>query len=328
MQDDASYSVFRFTSEALPAPIRREAFCDVIGREILRVDIDPAPDWALDVDMSFRALPHMGLGGGRLSPIKVTHLAAQATDDDPILVVLRAGGAVAHQAGHEAEVVTGQAVLTANGERGWMSAPSGVHVLNLRFDRSRLWARLARPMDGWMAPIPAASPALRLLTSYVGAVEQTATLDQALAEQVSTHLYDLAALVLGSTPDAAHEAHHGGVKAARLQAMKADIAVQLGSGRLSAETLGRRHGVSERYVQMLFAEDGSTLSQYVAEQRVEAARRMLLDPRNLGQQIIEIAHSVGFNDISYFNRLFRRQVGCTPREIRSMIGRKTDHRGS
>jgi AraC-like DNA-binding protein len=32
--------------------------------------------------------------------------------------------------------------------------------------------------------------------------------------------------------------------------------------------------------------------------------------------IAEIAYSCGFNNISNFNRIFRKKKGCTPRELR------------
>jgi AraC-like DNA-binding protein len=33
--------------------------------------------------------------------------------------------------------------------------------------------------------------------------------------------------------------------------------------------------------------------------------------------VIEIAHACGFNEVSYFNRCFRRRFGDTPTQYRS-----------
>ena len=35
------------------------------------------------------------------------------------------------------------------------------------------------------------------------------------------------------------------------------------------------------------------------------------------QVVMNIAAQVGFNDLSYFNRVFRKQVGCSPRAFRA-----------
>ena len=43
---------------------------------------------------------------------------------------------------------------------------------------------------------------------------------------------------------------------------------------------------------------------------------MLRDPRYAHLTIAQLAHACGFNDISYFNRAFRRQFGATPTDVR------------
>lgn len=49
------------------------------------------------------------------------------------------------------------------------------------------------------------------------------------------------------------------------------------------------------------------------EIRIGHASRMLIDTSN---SIAEVSYSCGFNNISNFNRLFRKKKGCTPREFR------------
>jgi AraC-like DNA-binding protein len=44
---------------------------------------------------------------------------------------------------------------------------------------------------------------------------------------------------------------------------------------------------------------------------------MLTDPRRLHLAIIDIALAVGFGDVSYFNRVFRRRFGDTPSGVRA-----------
>jgi AraC-like DNA-binding protein len=51
--------------------------------------------------------------------------------------------------------------------------------------------------------------------------------------------------------------------------------------------------------------DGTSFSEYVLNQRLENAHRMLSDERFAGRSISQIA-DIGFGDLSYFNRTFRR----------------------
>jgi AraC-like DNA-binding protein len=42
----------------------------------------------------------------------------------------------------------------------------------------------------------------------------------------------------------------------------------------------------------------------------------LCEPQATPAAIATIAYDVGFGDLSYFNRCFRRRYGMTPREVR------------
>jgi AraC-like DNA-binding protein len=107
-----------------------------------------------------------------------------------------------------------------------------------------------------------------------------------------------------------------GLRAARLQAIKADIAHRFADERLSVSEVARRHGVTPRYVHMLFAAEGRTFSEFLIEQRLTQAHRMLTDLRFAARTISAIAFEVGFANLSYFNRCFRRRYGASPSAIR------------
>jgi AraC-like DNA-binding protein len=44
---------------------------------------------------------------------------------------------------------------------------------------------------------------------------------------------------------------------------------------------------------------------------------MLRDPLMTSRKISDISLNVGFSDLSYFNRTFRRAFGVTPSELRA-----------
>jgi AraC-like DNA-binding protein len=69
-------------------------------------------------------------------------------------------------------------------------------------------------------------------------------------------------------------------------------------------------------VQRLFEAEGTTFSEYLIDQRLARAHRLLCDPDASQTAISTIAYDVGFGDLSYFNRRFRRQYGLTPRDVR------------
>jgi AraC-like DNA-binding protein len=58
---------------------------------------------------------------------------------------------------------------------------------------------------------------------------------------------------------------------------------------------------------------GRTFVESLNDIRLGHAMRMLI---TTSQTVAEISYKCGFNNLSYFNRLFRRKNGCTPIEFR------------
>lgn len=102
-----------------------------------------------------------------------------------------------------------------------------------------------------------------------------------------------------------------------LIAIKADIQVRLPQKDLSLTSFAIARGVTVRHLQKLFEAEGRTFSDYVLERRLERARHLLLNPAAASQPISAIAFDLGFGDLSYFNRTFKKRFETTPREIRA-----------
>ncbi len=57
-----------------------------------------------------------------------------------------------------------------------------------------------------------------------------------------------------------------------------------------------------------------SISDYIIDVRLGYAARKLADST---MSILEVCYISGFNNISYFNRIFKRKKGCTPTEFRN-----------
>jgi AraC-like DNA-binding protein/DNA-binding response OmpR family regulator len=82
----------------------------------------------------------------------------------------------------------------------------------------------------------------------------------------------------------------------------------------SREDLAGFVGVTERYLSKIFREEmGLSPWDYLIRLRVKRAKELL---NSSDESITSIAEKVGFNDSTYFSRVFHKEVGFAPREYR------------
>jgi len=71
--------------------------------------------------------------------------------------------------------------------------------------------------------------------------------------------------------------------------------------------------LSPCYFSRLFSEvSGYTFQEYLTKVRINAAQKLLLDNK---LSLEEVAELLGYNDVSYFIRVFKKVVGLTPRQF-------------
>jgi AraC-like DNA-binding protein len=241
-----------------------------------------------------------------------------AADDELMLAATLSGHSVLRQRGREVALADGDGLLFRRGDGPFsVTHPGRVRFLGIRIPRRVLAPLVGRVDDALMRRIPGENGVLGLLASYLPAALGSDALGAPdSAESVARHVHDLVALIAGATGDAAAIAASRGLRAARLRAIRADVLANLDDVALSVAAVAARRGVSPRYVHKLFEGTAATFSQFVLEQRLIRAYRMLTDPRRAGETVSTVAFAVGFGDLSYFNRTFRRRYGATPSDVR------------
>ncbi|HTT95258.1 MAG TPA: helix-turn-helix domain-containing protein [Solirubrobacterales bacterium] len=147
---------------------------------------------------------------------------------------------------------------------------------------------------------------LRLLARAAPALDDEAT--TLLAEQLTT----LLALALGRAATLPRSAG----RALLLQAALDEVEKHLADPSLSPSRVARHVNVSNRYLQRLFADQGTTFARWLLTRRLECARRDLATAALAHLTIGQIAERRGFANRSHFSRAFRAHYGITPREHR------------
>jgi AraC-like DNA-binding protein len=318
MQDGQARRV-QISTDMSPDRRRIALWRETLGRGIAQADVEPLTDEPFHADVTFNLLPNVAIASGSRSPAhqRVTHELLKDASDVIAVSILRSGEASAIQFSRELgdESIGGSGGLpeVAPSVRTPTDDESYITLAMSRAAIAELAPDYAAAFD---QPIPADDPALRLLIKYLDTVVAADELSHPeVARSVSAHILDLVALVLGARGDQA-QTTLGGAKATRLKALKTDVMSMLGSSELSSELIAGRHGISSRYVRKLFEQEGTSFTSFVLGERLSRVRRMLRDSRYAHLTISQIAQASGFNDISYFNRAFRRHFDATPTDVR------------
>ena len=86
---------------------------------------------------------------------------------------------------------------------------------------------------------------------------------------------------------------------------------------IKLEELAKNAGFSYTYFSYLFKkETGKTLTEYIQMVRIETAKKLLVEKE---RNISEIAELVGYNDIKFFTKQFKKTLGVSPNEYRKMF---------
>jgi AraC-like DNA-binding protein len=290
---------------------------ECLARLGLNYDIDCLQDMALHCDFAMNVLPGLAMAQGRIHGSR--HSPAKHADDDTNLVVVinLRGPLLVEQRGKALVLGEGDAVMISGADPSCCAQKSDGELLAFRFPKVSFAPLVNGVSDRIMQIIPPGTPALNLLRNYAGVAfgEQTHA-SRGLGHLVATHIFDLMAVAVGASRDADHAAQNGGLRAARLQAIKIDIARHLEDVDFSVADVAARNNCTPRYVQRLFEMEGMTFTEYVLTQRLARAHRLLIDPRRERDKISAVAYDCGFNDVSYFNRAFRRQFAAAPSDVR------------
>lgn len=102
----------------------------------------------------------------------------------------------------------------------------------------------------------------------------------------------------------------------RLEEVKDYMRSRLGDSSLDVEQIARDRSMSERTLYRLFALEATTPIQWLWEQRLGTAYRLLSERTAL--RVTDVALQSGFSDLSHFSKAFRARFGRAPMSMRDV----------
>jgi AraC-like DNA-binding protein len=94
------------------------------------------------------------------------------------------------------------------------------------------------------------------------------------------------------------------------------IEQHLGDPELTPAAIAHAQHISTRYLHKLFHAEGTTVSAWIRERRMELCGRDLRDPALAQRSVSAIASRWGLVDAAHFSRLFRATYAMTPSDYR------------
>jgi AraC-like DNA-binding protein len=315
-------AVFRYQYAGKTSGPRYEAWREGFGRKWISADFEPIRDDYIASEIMGSQLSFVTLGCVRGMPLHTDRRNdIGQTGQGQLFLVLASGCSIrASQRGKSIELTRGDLTLMSGNEPARLTQFTEGHRWSVRIPH-RLVADMCRGVEDKITRPIAKSELGNLLLHQIETVHRFGPkLDPVANHVTAQHILDLIALCLGAVGDAAHIARHRGLAAARLDAIKAEILLNLGRSDLALTTIAANHGLSTRYIQHLFELSDESFTGFVLEQRLLSAHRLLREPRSRWRKISDVAAGVGFSDISYFNRAFKARFGATPSEVRASLG--------
>jgi AraC-like DNA-binding protein len=317
----ADFPIDRIATDDVAVADRLASVRDAYRRTIADIEIAPHPATPFYWRGVLRKLPGLALVSALSSAVRITRTPALDESDDLVLTVAVEGRLTLRQGERETVLRAGEIAVTRSREAAACERDPHARAIDMRIPLHVI-APVAGGLDAILVSAISAPEPLSMLRRYVDGLldsfglERPETLNLAVA-----HVHEIVSYILGAARDRAEAEKARGLGAARLRAIKADIVENACSRELTIVSVAERHQVTPRYVRKLFEGEGVTFSEFVLAQRLARARRMLADPRHDAETISAIAFACGFGDLSYFNRVFRRQYGATPTAVREAARR-------
>lgn len=248
----------------------------------------------------------------------------RATDPDVYAFIAPLSGeARLRQAGRDIELRPGWMALRSSGRPFEIHVPADqgpTRLIRAQVPRNLL-ARQRPQLDRLLAkPIPGTGGMGHLFTQFLsslaaGPIGQGGDYRPGDLPRLGNLTLDMFDAVLAHVLDPDLAVLPG--QQALLGQITAYIREHLGDPDLSPDTVAAAHHISTSYLHRLFASRDLTVAATVRIQRLERARRDLLDPRLADLPIHRIAARWGFRDHATFTRAFRARYGIPPKTLRN-----------
>jgi len=317
MQDAAYQSL---STVEVPDSVRVKRWNEFGSETLADMSVDPGDRDQFKATLSRVRVGSLGLGwmtttAARCSSGRgrVGSWAAPSADAF-LLNIQESGHSVGRHLGRESLCGPGD-MLLLDATRPWLTdATDPMQMIILKLPAERVLGLVGDPEALCGVRFGAERRQVALAHSLIRSIKQSIS-EEPDGEWDNSYedlLLDVLAILFGGTAEPAD----CGPRSANLRREAcAFIERHLEDPELGVTSIAAALSSSTRSIQRLFMEIGLTPGRYILKRRLDvAAERLRKERHEGGASITEVAYGVGFNDLSYFTRTFKKKLGMSPRE--------------
>lgn len=308
-----------FSTESLTRERRyaawRDAICDVyVHVDVHAEDQSNYDGFIREVQFGSVALTDVLLSHQQISRRR-SHLS-KLDKDCYYVQLIQTGNLNVLQAGSTLPTNAGIGALFCASEPYDLQCLGKVRSYYLELPRSAFASRFATDRIPVSATMSTGQGLGRVAAEFCATLaSQASSLEASVRARLGEELMDVLALAFDSAQQEEPLADQV-VQRARLRSVKAWLENHLCDPNLTLEAVAKANAISLRYLHTLFRLEGTTVSSWIWNRRLERSFDMLLRSNDDPPSLTEIAYRVGFNSSSHFSTMFRRKFGVRPSDVR------------
>jgi AraC family transcriptional activator of tynA and feaB len=311
------------TVNHLPQSQRLDSFRDLVSDIFFPMAVEPYSrgEGRFSADIQLTELQRVSLASIVSSPLDVYRRRtdiSRATEAAYLVKVQVSGEGLVKQRGREAHLLPGDFAICLSSEPYELHFEQDYSQLVLAVPQTLMEECVRHPEQHLGMRMDSKVGANGLFSQFVTMIgARLNDLDGVLAQRLEANVIDLLSTTLSHAQETQkHDLLACGVKSEYLMRIKSFIRTHLTDESLTPDYIARSHNISTRYLHMLFADEGESVSRYIQRLRLEACGAALKDPAFASYSASEIAYHYGFNDASHFSRVFKALFGETPARYR------------
>ncbi|WP_028935808.1 helix-turn-helix domain-containing protein [Pseudonocardia spinosispora] len=233
-----------------------------------------------------------------------------APSDDVLVNIVEAGTCTMSTGDGQAVLPAGVAALCDADRPYTLGFAAPGTVMTLQVPRSVLPRRSPRRIGALASTVASTTSSATVLRHFLHGVLEAGATGIGDVDELASTTVGLLSLVMTDADRQLHPPGEPLAPSAHFLLIRDFVDRHCTDSGLTVEQIARRHRVSRRYLENLFARHGGSPSAYLRAARLERARALLEADGRL--PLVEVALRSGFSDVTTFGRAFRRAHGTTP----------------